>query len=185
MIKDCFKQAQLAVAAYADFGSERPDQTALVHAGMTEAQSADFAAYWRVVEQYTDALTGVSATLFQAASGGPKYLAVRGAPEPLDSVLNEPPTPDAALRQLGPQYRQLRSRVQGWLEQGALSAGFTVAGYAQGGYLAAALVAEFSADVSRAYLYYAHGNDDAIGQIVQALGVGDAPSAAKISRFPA
>jgi hypothetical protein len=184
MIKDCFKQAQLAVAAYADFVSARPDKTALIHAGMTEAQSAEFAAYWRVVEQYTDALTGVSATLFQATTGGPKYLAVRGTLEPFDSALDEPLTPDGALRRLGPQYQQLRSRVKHWLEQGALGAGFTVAGYAQGGYLAAALVAEFASDVSRAYLYYAHGNDEAIGQIVQALGVDDAPNAAKISRFP-
>lgn len=184
MIKDCFKQAQLAVAAYADLISGRPDQTALIHAGMTEAQSADFAAYWRVVEQYTDALTGVSATLFQPTTGGAKYLAVRGAPEPLDSVPDACPTPDAALRELGPQYQQLRSRVQDWLEQGALGAGFTVTGHGHGGYLAAALVADFAADISRAYLYYAHGSDDAIGHIVQALGVDTVPSAEKISRFP-
>lgn len=184
MVHDCFKQAQFAVAAYADFDDARPDKSALMLAGMTAAQGAEFAALWRVTEQYTDPVTGVSATLFQAATGGPRYLAVRSAPEPVDAMPDVSVPPPSAPTRLGPQYQALRSRVLRWLDEGLLAPGFTVAGHGLGGALAAALAAEFDSLVGRAYLYYADAADDAVDQIARDLGIRPGLHAAKLVRFP-
>ncbi len=184
MADDFFTQAQFALAAYADFVAGRADEAALAYAGMTKAQSAQFAAAWRVVEQYTDAVTGGSATLFQAVSGGPKYLAVRGSLAPADYFPDDPLTHDGALDQLRSQYQRLKSRVQAWLARGTLSAGFTVAGHSLGGYLAAGLLADLGANISRAYLYNARGNSHVIERIVRSLGVAATPDVSKIIRYP-
>lgn len=65
-ITEYFKQAELALAAYADLSipvAQYP--AALRDAGMSATQARDFASKWAVVTQYTDPITGVSATVFQ------------------------------------------------------------------------------------------------------------------------
>ena len=182
MVHHCFMQAQFAVAAYADFDDVLPDPTALVLAGMTASQSREFAACWRVAEQYTDARTGVSATLFQPVSAERKYLAVRSADGPVGST-GIPMSPGAVLAHLAPQYQALRTRVLRWHENGLLAPGFTVTGHAFGGALAAALAAEFEHLVTRAYLYYADSADEAVDHLARALGIPTAHPE-KLVRFP-
>lgn len=138
MFQNYFTQAELALAAYANLTTIRPDETALIEAGMSAAQASAFALKWNVVDQYTDIATGVSATVFQAVSGGPKYLAIRGTEGVLDFVvdyfiLNGVPS------FLNPQYLALNTQVQAWLADPTVLQGqsFTVAGHSLGGYLAA------------------------------------------------
>lgn len=182
MVHNCYTQAQFAVAAYADFDGACADAAALMLAGMTAAQSRQFMALWRVSEQYTDPVSGVSATLFQAASGGPRHLAVRSTPDPAVSVIEA--TVQSTLARLAPQYDALRSRVLRWVDEGLLAPGFTVAGHALGTALAAALASEFEHLVSRAYLYDAETAEDALRHIAVALGIPPAPQAEKLVRFP-
>ncbi|HQR51610.1 MAG TPA: hypothetical protein PKW44_08240, partial [Methylophilaceae bacterium] len=69
-IETYFEQAELALAAYSDLapGMIFDDYKAALMdggKGMSPTQAADFASKWTVVTQYTDPITGVSATVFQ------------------------------------------------------------------------------------------------------------------------
>ena len=71
-IQNLFQQAQLAEAAYANFGGFANPKDALVDIKFSNAQATDFVAHWRVVDQYTASglfgLTdgsGFSATVFE------------------------------------------------------------------------------------------------------------------------
>ncbi|HQR60278.1 MAG TPA: hypothetical protein PLH03_02815 [Methylophilaceae bacterium] len=64
-----FEQAELALAAYSNLalGMTRAAYEAALRGdgkGMSATQARDFASKWNVVTQYTDPLTGVSATVF-------------------------------------------------------------------------------------------------------------------------
>lgn len=139
-----FEQAELALAAYYNLA---PDMTRAAYEaalrgdgdGMSAAQASAFAAKWNVVDQYSDITSGASATVFQAVSGGPKYLAIRGTDFGLDFVVdyfifNGVPS------LLNPQYQSLKIQVQAWLADPDVLQGqtFTAAGHSLGGYLAAA-----------------------------------------------
>lgn len=183
-----FDQAELALAAYSNLtsGMTLDDyKAALMDSGkgMTATQAADFASKWTVVNQYTDPITGVSATVFQDATGQ-KTLAIRGTQGLTDYIadyfiLNGTPS------QLNPQYLLLKAKVQVWLGDGTLAPGFTVSGHSLGGYLAAGLVADFPASISHAYLYNAPGNNSRISQVMQALGSATTPDSAKITSLRA
>ncbi|MBI4207825.1 MAG: hypothetical protein HY527_22630 [Betaproteobacteria bacterium] len=79
-ISDFFAQTQLSMAAYAEglqFGMSNADyRAALVSKGMSAKQAEVFADTYAVVDQYTDPITGFSATVFDKA--GVKYFAIRG-----------------------------------------------------------------------------------------------------------
>ena len=184
-ISEYFRQAELSLAAYASLTAGVPNEDNLKKdAGMSPAQATAFAAKWNVVDQYTDPLTGVSATVFQAVAGGPKHLAIRGTQGPTDFLSNGlillgfPP-------ELTFQYPVLKAQVQAWLVNGKLSPGFTVAGHSLGGFLAAGLVADFGASVSHAYLYNTPGYNVTHSLIAQALGFSNTPDASKITNFRA
>lgn len=176
-----FEQAELALAAYSTFapGMTLADyKNALIDAGkgLSTTQAADFAATWSVVTQYTDSLTGASATVFQEVATGKKYLAIRGTQGLTDYfadylILNGTPS------QLNTQYLLLKAKVSQWLGDGTLTAGFTVTGHSLGGYLAAGLVADFGTSISQAYLYNAPGNNSLISQVMQAMDTGARNSA--------
>ena len=84
-IANYFEQAQLSLAAYAldllpgmsGVSSNSEDYTtSLETAGMSTVQADNFASTYTVVDQYTDALSGFSATVFDKE--GVKYFAIRG-----------------------------------------------------------------------------------------------------------
>ena len=88
IFQNYFAQAELALAAYADLTTGEPNKAELKKAGMSDAQATRFASTWRVVTQYT-AITGVSATVFQAVTGGQTCLAIRGTDGPTDIIAND------------------------------------------------------------------------------------------------
>ena len=65
-IEQYFMQAELAQAAYGTFSIGAINTIALTDkkVGMTAAQAERFAETYTVVDQYTDSMTGVSATIF-------------------------------------------------------------------------------------------------------------------------
>lgn len=75
---DYFKQSELAFAAYASLTSGTPDLQKLRDVDMTATEAEKFSSSWRVIDQYTDSVTGLSATIFQKTTGGPLSLAIRG-----------------------------------------------------------------------------------------------------------
>jgi pimeloyl-ACP methyl ester carboxylesterase len=169
MIQEYFKHAELALAAYANMQVGIPDSDRLQdEASMSDFQAAAFASKWKVVEQYTDPVTGVSATVFQAVSGGQKYLAVRGT-DGLDDIVADLNILQAVPMELNLQYVALKAQVETWLENGTLSSGFTVTGHSLGGYLATGLVADFGDDIAHAYLYNAPGINGLVGDITASI----------------
>ena len=97
-INDYFEQALLSRAAYASGltkgltgGGEpgKPSEYAklLINSGMSEIQAIDFANKYKVIDQYTDPVSGFSGTLFKDTSdpSGKIYMAIRGTePTSLD-----------------------------------------------------------------------------------------------------
>lgn len=79
-ITEYFEQAQLSLAAYALNLTPGISGTAytgkLEAAGMSSPQAENFATTYSVVDQFTDPLTGFSATVFDKT--GIKYFAIRG-----------------------------------------------------------------------------------------------------------
>jgi hypothetical protein len=187
-ITEYYNQAELAFAAYSDLvrGMTKDAYiTALKDNGngMSAVQAADFASKWLVVDSYND-ITGVSATVFQAVSGGAKYLAIRGT-QGLTDYLADYLILNGLPSTLNPQYLMLKTQVQAWFADGTLTPGFTVTGHSLGGYLAAGLVADFGSRISHAYLYNAPGNNSSISQIAQALGLTATPDASKVTSLRA
>ena len=124
-ISSYFEQAELALAAYSGLTKDMkgvPYTTALKDddKGMTEAQAARFASTWRVVDQYNDPLTGLSATVFEKTviidnvEVKQYSLAIRGTDGVMDLLSNSfivngiPP-------EISPQYLSLKAKVQTWL----------------------------------------------------------------------
>ncbi len=177
LITDAFKQAELALAAYADIPSGIT-VSALKQAGMTEIQATNFAATWTKVDQFTDPSTGLSATVFQENATGQKYLAIRGT-EPSnwfqDIIINDGIIAVGYLPDALPQYNALKSQMNVWLANGTLSNNFTVSGHSLGGYLATGLTADFSANITKTYLYNAPGLNGVLGAataaILEAFGI--------------
>lgn len=182
-ITEYLAEAELALAAYANLTSGSYTN-ALQDAGMTSVQANLFASTYTVVDQFSDPLTGVSATVFQR--GTTKYLAIRGTQGVTDYladyiILNGTPS------SLNPQYVVLKAKVTAWLNDPNILKGqtFTVTGHSLGGYLAAGLLADFSANISHAYLYNAPGNNSLTSQIMQAMGIEPTPDASKITSLRA
>ena len=176
MSQDYFTQAELALAAYAKLTTTRPDEAALVDAGMSQAQALRFASTWTIVDQY-NAPSGLSATVFER--DGQTYLAIRGTqPDDPGDVAADLDIM-AGVNPLGiPQYQNLRAKVNEWLGNGTLKQGFTVAGHSLGGFLATTLSVEFAQQIGHTYIYNAPGFGG-----VQSRDVGLTPDASLISNI--
>ncbi len=170
-----FEHAELALSAYSNLSpalSADAYRAALSDengANMTAAQAIAFAATWNVVDQYTDAITGVSATVFQAKAGGPKYLAIRGTDGLHDIIGADLDLLAGVPLGLNLQYVALKTQVQAWLNSGTLEPGFTVSGHSLGGYLTVGLEADFSASIGQAYLYNAPGLNGVLGGVTDLI----------------
>ena len=86
-----FMSSEFALAAYSTLwaGIEKSlYETALKQEGkgMSSAEAALFAETYTVVDQYTDAVTGVSATIFKNESGA-LTLAIRGTEASIGDIL--------------------------------------------------------------------------------------------------
>ncbi len=187
-ISDNFRQAELALAAYASLSIGEPEPEDLKTAGMTAAQAAAFAATYSVVAQYNDPATDLSATVF-ADTNGAKYLAIRGTDSGIDLV-----TDIVSIGLLGStafqaQYASLKAKVSEWIGNQTLSSSFTVTGHSLGGFLATGITADFSASVSHAYLYNSPGVGGVVGGVIasllNALQITTALSSSKISNIQA
>ena len=184
MITEYLIHSELALAAYANLSSGKPVIADLIDGGdgMSADQAARFASTYIVVDQFTDSGSGLSATVFQ--QGTTKYLAIRGTEGIFDYVADYFIL-DGTPSYLNPQYQVLKAKVREWLDNGTLSSDFTVTGHSLGGYLAAGLLADFSSNISHAYLYNAPGNNSPTSLILQALGVIPTPDASRITSLRA
>jgi len=188
------KQAELALAAYADFTSNILTQAELKDADFSTSQARQFADTYRVVTQYTDA-TSLSATVFADKDSQKAFLAIRGTEkddlrDKLTDLINIAWLGDTALQ---PQYISLKFKVAEWIGNGVLPSNFTVTGHSLGGFLAAGLVAEpvFANHISHAYLFNAPGVGGFTGShaaayaILNFLGISSLYDQSKISNIEA
>jgi pimeloyl-ACP methyl ester carboxylesterase len=173
-VTEYFKQAEPAFATYANLEPEVPSTDELKNdtVGMSPTQAARFAARWRVVAQYNDPQSGLSATVFSEVGGSGQYLAIRGTE--FSDFLRDVIVSDGIifvgyLPELMPQYNAFKRQVASWLADGTLSGSFTVSGHSLGGYLASALMAEYPANAAQAYLYNAPGLNGVLGGVTAAI----------------
>ncbi|WP_394808938.1 hypothetical protein [Nitrosomonas sp.] len=190
---DYFKQAELALAAYAkSLETGRLAIEKLQNAEFSDSQAHTFADNYNVVDQFNDAATGLSATVFADADNN-TFLAVRGT-EPTDIRDFATGVFDIMLygsTQLHPQYDSLKTKVAEWLGNGTLSPTFTVTGHSMGGFLATGLVddPDFSNNASHAYLYNTPGLGGFLGPSINTvlgwMGLAEAYDVSKISNIEA
>ncbi len=89
-INEYFLQAELAQAAYGQFSGTAIAINELTRSGadMSSSQAAAFAEKWQVAAQYSDLVTGLSATVFEFKEDGTKYLAIRGTESSANDVVS-------------------------------------------------------------------------------------------------
>ena len=172
-IVEYFKQSELALAAYANLIPGVDPVPALQDSsvGMSAAQAARFASTWTVIAPtFTDAVTGVSVTIFQNNLTGQKTLAIRGT-----QASGNDRTADGLLAlglpsNLNPQFTALKTQLDAWLADPAMlkDQNFTVSGHSLGGYLAVAVKQAYP-QATDAYLFNAPGVGGPLGNLADAL----------------
>ncbi|MEZ5436032.1 MAG: hypothetical protein R3E67_05660 [Pseudomonadales bacterium] len=167
-----FNYAEASLAAYADLndGKKTLDQKeALKEAGMTEDQAIQFASRWPdVIEQYTDAISGFSATLFR--NGNEVCLAIAGTDSLLDVAI------DIGLAEgLGAQaqYNALQGFYGSLISTGKIQStdSVTVSGHSLGGFLAQIFAVDHAGEIAQTYTYNAPGIGGSVAQILDLMGV--------------
>lgn len=142
-------QSELAQAAYGTFLDKAIAINELTESGanMSTSQASRFVEKWQVSAQYTDPLTGVSATVFEEISTGAKHLAIRGTePAHANDIVSDLLLAAGWPSNFNPQFIALKSQIENvWLKDSAVLQGqnFTVTGHSLGGYLAAAVKSSF------------------------------------------
>ena len=171
-VSTIYEQSEFALAAYAKnlFSGISGDSylSALEDSGngMSVKQSTKFAETYTVIDQYTDTVTGVSATIFRDTSGA-LSLAVRGTEFQAGDLLADGLLALGVSSKLNPQYLALKAKMDQWLADAAMLGGktFTVSGHSLGGYLAEAVKEIYPSSVMAAYLFNAPGSGGLIGAI--------------------
>lgn len=189
---ECFKQAELALAAYANFTLDIPTQAELRDADFSTIQANIFASTYRIADhQYNDPITGLSATVFVDKVSGETFLSLRGT-EINDVRDFATGVFDIMLfgnTILHPQYLSLRAKVTEWLNNGTLSPTFTVTGHSMGGFLAIGLADDplFTNNVSHTYLFNAPGlggfTGPFINTVLEWMGLAPVYDQSKISNI--
>lgn len=175
-----FRHAELSLASYSGLSMGLSGDTlisSLQAAGLASSQAVDFSRNWLVLDQYNhvsdpypvyDEITGefvrydtetngLSVTVFQDKSTGQRYLAIRGTDDLYDVATDTVSVAILGSTRFQAQYQSLKLRVQEWMQDGTLPRQYTVTGHSLGGFLATGLATEFSANVTRAYLYNSPG----------------------------
>ncbi|MBY0475858.1 MAG: hypothetical protein K2Q13_12540 [Nitrosomonas sp.] len=110
-------QAVFSQAAYGTFSGRRIRTIELTEndVSISASQAAIFTENWQVADQYTDPITGVSATVFEAKEGGTKYLAIRGTEFAVSDLFIDGVLSSAIPPILNPQFIALKLQIDAWL----------------------------------------------------------------------
>ncbi len=163
--------AELAMASYGNFSGEtiRTIELTEKNVGTSTSQAESFVQSWKVSAQYTDPLSGVSATVFESADET-KCLAVRGTELEEKDLLADGILVSPILAMFTPQFSRLEFKLNAWLKDPDILQGqnFTVTGHSLGGYLAAAVKQSFP-QVTEAYIFNAPGVWGLLGNLADVL----------------
>lgn len=175
-----FQHSQLAMAAYVDFTvgmSSNDYKRALKDAGFTDPLIDTFVAAYSVVgETFTDAVTGLSVTLFQKIATGEKILAIRGTnPEEINDLITDGLLVAGESATLSPQYVALQAYYAQLIDQGTLRPNelFSVTGHSLGGFLAQAFTVDHATNIRHTYTYNAPGIGGAVIEVLEQLGAAE------------
>ncbi len=114
-INDYLIQSELAMASYGSFSGNSIITTDLtdLSVGMSPTQATDFAEKWQVSAQYTDPVTGVSATVFEEIGSGAKHLAIRGTqPASANDIVADLLLAAGWPSDFNPQFIALKSHLE-------------------------------------------------------------------------
>ena len=187
-VQSYFNFSQLSMAAYATLSPQTPTddpveyqtqyKNALVAAGFSQTQAADFAARYIVRDQSDPeqfGAFGFSATLFEDTLTGKRILAIRGTNDAADLLVDIANVALIGSLDLNPQYTALKGYLTTLTAEGGLLAGqtFSVAGHSLGGFLAQGLVADptYGSLVDKAYTYNAPGFGGGFTTLLNTLGI--------------
>jgi hypothetical protein len=167
---DYFKQAELAMAAYANFaiGAINATDLANSNANMTLAQAQHFSEKWLVVAPTFTDPSGVSGTIFQDKLTGQLALAIRGTELSANDLLIDGLLALGVSSKLNPQFAALKAKLDNeWLVAGGPlhDDTFTVSGHSLGGYLAEAVKEQYNTRVTGTYIFNAPGSGGIVGTI--------------------
>jgi len=113
MSHEYFKQAELALAAYANLVTGVNVKNELEIAGLPGIQADNFILNYSIEKQYNDTLTGLSATVFKSTDvNNPQtYLAIRGTDDLIDLATNLINVGILGSTSLQPQYASLKTKL--------------------------------------------------------------------------
>jgi hypothetical protein len=109
------KQSELALASYANLIPGVDPIPALQNnaVGMSSTQANKFVEKWQVSAQYTDPVTGVSATVFEEVGSGAKHLAIRGTePANANDIVSDLLLSAGWPSNCNPQFIALKSHLE-------------------------------------------------------------------------
>lgn len=182
---DYFVQSQMAEAAYVQglqtgwsgggtLGNPSDYAAALMNDGdgMFETQAIAFANKYTVVDQYTDPVSGFSATVFQDVSGQ-QCLAIRGTQTDLGFLADGITDVGVFLGLNGTlQYQQLQVFYQSLVASGDIQpSSLNVTGHSLGGLLAQMFAVDHSGDVTQTMTFNAPGVDGIGAEILYLVGI--------------
>lgn len=172
-INTYFLQAGLAQAAYGTFSGKTIEIEELTRSGadMSPSQAAAFAEKWQVAAQYSDPITGLSATVFESREDGAKYLAIRGTESSANDVVSSMLLAFGWPSGFNPQFLALKAQIENvWMGDSAVLQGqnFVVTGHSLGGYLAAAVKSSYP-QATQGYLFNAPGLGGILGTVADSL----------------
>lgn len=172
-LSDYSIQSELAQAAYGTFLDRAIEVEELTNpaVGMSTSQATIFVEEWQVAAQYSDPISGASATVFEAIDGGAKYLAIRGTELSANDVVSDLLLATGWPSYCNPQFLALKSQIETvWMQDPAVLQGqsFAVTGHSLGGYLAAAIKSSFP-QATQSYLFNAPGVGGILGSVADSL----------------
>ena len=172
-LQGAYEHGLYAVVSYGKgyIKGEPPNPTFLQDAGFLDTTAAEqFAKTHTIIDQY-DSWTGMSVVAIRNDITGNVAVSTRGtSPTDLRDLLTDGLLAFGVPKELNPQYRALKSKVEEWIEDGTLPAQFTVSGHSLGAYLACALKQGLPDHVTKAYGFNEPGRDGIWGDLVELGG---------------
>ena len=186
-ISSYFENAQLSFASYAvlqnTMSQEQYINSLINSAGMATQQAIDFSNTYKIIDQFTDTLSGFSATVFQNRETQEYTFAIRGTEDIIDIWYADilgialDGSAQAQINAMNAYFGRLITPVefggQGLLDQDVV---VNVAGHSLGGHLSTVFTLQWYNHVNHAYTYNGAGTgigdlSAAMVQLIEILGL--------------
>ena len=172
LVQEGYEHGLYALTAYGKgyVKGKTPSDKILGKAGFPPELIKDFAETHTIIDQY-DSWTGMSAVVIRNDITGNVALSARGTqPTSVRDLLTDALIALGVPKELNPQYRALKSKVEEWIEDGTLPSQFTIGAHSLGMYLLASLKQDMPEHITRGYGFNEPAGDGVWGDVMERAG---------------